>query len=798
MTKKLLLLYTFIIIANLKGLAQYCASAPFNAIDDDIAVFSLAGFTNISIANYASTPLYNANSIKTYSNFTNLAPIQLLTGQSYPVSIIQVNQSSHYVCIAKVWIDFNHDSIFQDPTELIFVSPKSQDPNLIANGNILNGNITIPNYLAGSIDTGITRMRVILSEDTPAVLIQPCGIYRFGETEDYLVNIQIPPACAGIPNGGLTNIIGDTSVCLESLVSLYLSGQSLANGISYQWQWSNTLNGPYTNILGANGFTYIDTVGNTSKYFRCQLTCGNSGFIDTSTPIGYQVKPFDECYCYSSAIFTNDEDIGNVSIGNLNNGNCFTPPEFNPCASSTYSDFTGLSPATFFTNVYTPIKITQINDDLFNPAAVKIWIDLNQNGIFNDNNELLFISNKTINPNYVVDGNIVKGYFTLPSVNGNSVKSGLTRMRVVLSGSFSNTTPPCGTYSFGETEDYLVNIQSAPLCTVAPAIVNAISSNTLTCPSDIFSLSISAIPNLSGITYQWLANGIAIAGANLPVLNTVSQNNTSTYTCALNCIPSGLNSNSNTIVVNTNTHTNCNCIPTFAGACGGEVIIAASVNGQTNYSGPNCANSPYYTKFTSPIFSANPGDSTLCVFQHNSQSNLYLNMWIDYNNDSSFSITEREITNLKMKTGTGILNTGVRFVARSDTGLHLMRISQSYVSQTNPIPLSCGSYIFGETEDYIINISDTVTTYTSINNMANKHSKQNINVYPNPSNSIFYLELPKSIKNYFLKVSDMLGRVILEDENKTKIDLGNFKNGTYTLSIVNENTRLEKIIVLNK
>ena len=77
---------------------------------------------------------------------------------------------------------------------------------------------------------------------------------------------------------------------------------------------------------------------------------------------------------------------------------------------------------------------------------VKVYIDYNQNGAFTDAGELVVdaaASNAATNRTAT---------FTVPA----TAKSGNTRMRVVLSDNAATTS--CGSYSYGETEDYTISI----------------------------------------------------------------------------------------------------------------------------------------------------------------------------------------------------------------------------------------------------------------------------------------------------------------------------------------------------
>jgi len=143
------------------------------------------------------------------------------------------------------------------------------------------------------------------------------------------------------------------------------------------------------------------------------------------------------------------EDIGNVTISNLNNGYPL-PTLSNPTAVNAYTDFTGLPPvllapgATYFTSV------SQISSSTSTAACtINIYIDYNRDGVFDAVAENAF-SAVTSTSSLTVAGNV-----TIPT----NANQGITIMRVVLD-RYTNALP-CGTYTYGETEDYMVMM--APL-----------------------------------------------------------------------------------------------------------------------------------------------------------------------------------------------------------------------------------------------------------------------------------------------------------------------------------------------
>lgn len=159
-------------------------------------------------------------------------------------------------------------------------------------------------------------------------------------------------------------------------------------------------------------------------------------------------------YCTSSASSpTSYEDIGNVTFSNINNG-IATPVTSNTTAVNGYTDFTStVAPAQLSAGVTYPVSVSIISASSFYSTYVKVFIDYNRDGVFTEPAETAFGAQSTSTLT-TVTGNIA---VPLTAVTGQ-----LLMMRVVaVETSTASAVVPCGTYSWGETEDYFVNI--APL-----------------------------------------------------------------------------------------------------------------------------------------------------------------------------------------------------------------------------------------------------------------------------------------------------------------------------------------------
>jgi GEVED domain len=251
--------------------------------------------------------------------------------------------------------------------------------------------------------------------------------------------------CTNPPIAGNTACSVD-SVCLGEAFNLTLAGSTSGIGQSYQWQASSD-NVNFTAISGATSSTFTLTQTTTS-YYRCLLTCGGSTATSSSKLIG--LKKWINCYCASGATNINDDDIGSVSFAGFSNGNSL-PISGNQTAVIGFTDFTNLPPIVVNQGSNYPLSVSQISYGTFYPCWVNVFIDYNRDGVFDTNSERVFNAQTNIsNANSTVSG------FTEIPLNAGL---GTTRMRVVLIEGGSANNSPCSSYSWGETEDYLIAIQ---------------------------------------------------------------------------------------------------------------------------------------------------------------------------------------------------------------------------------------------------------------------------------------------------------------------------------------------------
>ncbi len=264
-------------------------------------------------------------------------------------------------------------------------------------------------------------------------------------------------ACSGTVVAGTANA-SVSAACPSVPYSLSLSGSTLASGITYQWQSATSATGPFSNITGATNSSY-QASQTVDTWYQCIVTCTGSSSIDTSTIVGVTTNSFYNCYCTSAATSTAYGDIQRVELNTIDNSSTG--------CNGMYSDYTTIS-TLLSPGVTYPMELDLINctGGTYN-YGTRVWIDVDHNGQF-DTYEMLHDSYPSL-PSLVTVN--VPFNITIPA----TALSGLTRMRIVIIE--SNASPsPCGTYTWGETEDYMVNISSPPTCP-QPSVPVLVSSS---------------------------------------------------------------------------------------------------------------------------------------------------------------------------------------------------------------------------------------------------------------------------------------------------------------------------------
>lgn len=342
----------------------------------------------------------NTSGAAPYSDYTSIT-CNLTEGQSVNVTLTPGFASTVYSEYWKIWIDYNKDGDFDDSGEEVFSGSGS---------STVTGSFTPATGYEGT-----TRMRVVMDYSSS---ISACGTFTYGEVEDYTVNIS---AATGQPP--VANFTASPTTITEG-GSVNFTDTSTNTPTS--WSWTFTGGTPSSSTAQNPTVTYA-----TAGTYSVTLQATNAHGSDTETKTSYiTVNPSTVTYCTASGNNQNYEWAAGVQVGNLNNSS----------GASSYSDFTNqtanLTPGSSVSVTLTPGFASGSYTEYW-----KIWIDYNKDGDFDDSGEEVFSSSGS---------STVTGSFTV-----SSSATGSTRMRVIMR--YGSAPSSCGTFTYGEVEDYTVS-----------------------------------------------------------------------------------------------------------------------------------------------------------------------------------------------------------------------------------------------------------------------------------------------------------------------------------------------------
>lgn len=301
-----------------------------------------------------------------------------------------------------------------------------------------------------------------------------------GVTLDFNNNVRNSPpdigafefsvnTCSGTPFQPL--LTGALTACPNVGVGLSITSFATGVGISYQWESSPAALNNFTPISGATNTTYTAIQTSAIKY-RVITTCSNGGGTSTSNSVTVSMTSSSSCYCASYAVGSDGSDITNVTLGNMVNSSTCSTTGGSGSMPNLYSNFTNSGTANVTPGSKVPFSMTVGNCSYPSNAHAKAYLDLNRDGDFNDAGEEVFVSNSFLTEN----GTTISGVVTIP----NTASVGSTRLRVVMVETNNvNDISSCGTYNFGETEDYTV-VVDPNVGTQPNVVITAVTNNTIT------------------------------------------------------------------------------------------------------------------------------------------------------------------------------------------------------------------------------------------------------------------------------------------------------------------------------
>lgn len=183
----------------------------------------------------------------------------------------------------------------------------------------------------------------------------------------------------------------------------------------------------------------------TYEYKVAAVCSGNTGTY--SNVAVFTTNMLDYCNLYSTNF--SEEFISNVTVTPKDG----TPMSNNSGASAGYSNYTNVSSKVITLNkgsVGNTISVTKTWPGTKSNESITAWIDFNKNGVF-ESNEMIMKTTPNMTPTETVSFDVPTSAYAGPKP---------LRLRVALR---YNTpqTEPCGSFGYGEVEDYAVMINSS-------------------------------------------------------------------------------------------------------------------------------------------------------------------------------------------------------------------------------------------------------------------------------------------------------------------------------------------------
>jgi serine protease AprX len=249
-------------------------------------------------------------------------------------------------------------------------------------------------------------------------------------------------------NGYITvqNIVANFAASQTTVLvgnSVTFTDQSICNPTGWAWTFTGGTPSSYS------GQTPPAITYNTTGTYDVSLTVTKPGASDTETKTGY-INVINCTPCASTSNNANEEWISNVTFNTINNTSA---------GGSGYEDFTSISTNVVPNSNYT-LSVTCGQIGTWTEYCYT-FVDWNQDCDFGDAGE-------SINLGSVTGPGTMSLGVTIPA----GAVNGTTRMRVSLK--YSAAPTACETFSFGQVEDYTLNIQT----TSGPPTANFSANNT--------------------------------------------------------------------------------------------------------------------------------------------------------------------------------------------------------------------------------------------------------------------------------------------------------------------------------
>lgn len=630
-------------VGSRKIRARYCDSDVSDTNDTDIGRIVMRDGNDTLMVNGLGCGINQAWATGTYTNNTNISGIRIPKGRTITMNICNAsNGNTLFQNHVLVLIDLNQNGIWE-PEDSMWSST-------VTNNVSHTATFTLP----CNVDTGLTRMRVIMQEAAaPLTVNDACLPYSFGETEDYIIRVVefIPSydSAYAVQQTGLTppgtNDVPVLQIPIQAKVSL-------CNNFSVSQLFFNTTGTTITADLVAA---------------KLYVTNGNS--FNTSRLLGTVNSPNG---VFSFAI--NDS---------LRNGTNFFWLAYD---IDTAAGANNLIDATFDSLVINGTKYFPV---ISNPA-----------GSMQITAPMTYISSQATQPDSLrIERGTTNNIMMRVQVNMSNIGApvALTQLQLSLTGS-NNATTNLDSVSIWYTGNNPTFANPQFYAAVVPqnGVFQVNGFQNLANDSNYFwvTVRIRLTANI-GDTVDVIAHRLIIAGIDRTPTDTA---------------PSG-----SRIIKGQY----CSSIPTFADDAEILQVTIGSLSNVSNCTvvapGPGSILRRYsnFSTFTpATLVAGKPTPFTILPRTCDGNFTAMVGIWIDLNDDGDFTDANEQVYVSPLFTYniSSVLTGTINIPCAPFTGLKRMRV---VMEETNTLKTlsPCASYLYGETEDYLINLINETPTW---------------------------------------------------------------------------------------
>lgn len=257
----------------IRARASACLSGATDPVDTRVASFAFAGTT-------ITYPTGTGN-CATYTDRTGSPPFQVTLGQTYSATLIKGTCGGNYAAYAKVYIDYNRNFQFEG-SEMVMEGSLANT----ANASLTLNNISIA---APAASAGLCLMRVVLREGGTATSTQACGTYQWGETQDYMVQIN-----GGVTIQPVSGVVTYNNSANTPLSSVNVRLLTVPGGVQ-DAQTTTASNGTYSINAYTNGLRSfsLNTARATGGINATDALQANLHFANTQPLTGLRLRAAD-------------------------------------------------------------------------------------------------------------------------------------------------------------------------------------------------------------------------------------------------------------------------------------------------------------------------------------------------------------------------------------------------------------------------------------------------------------------------------------------------------------------------